>query len=298
MGAKKEDETVKEFIHFMERTISDDYTAETKFLGEFDKWTNQKITKGKMRLIPGTDIGTRTIDDESVTVETLLGDDYIHFYGKMYGIWIPDKMILKRRHYEWFARLSPEQIFEIESKDTYIKFYLVANDLTGKRARIYGINAKTGTFENGIAFYWNGNVVREPVITLSEWGTLGVSFPKVLDFDSYVGGIRFTGSALVNNISQYKATGLQEIQRNTLRSWFLASIDNLVWNYWGQSFSWNGVLILSQSNILGVNPSDIYKTYTGTNKIIIDDNVPLKVINYEYNLYQGVTWQSKILPAV
>jgi len=193
---------------------------------------------------------------------------------------------------------SPEQIFEIESKDTYIKFYLVANDLTGKRARIYGINAKTGTFENGIAFYWNGNVVREPVITLSEWGTLGVSFPKVLDFDSYVGGIRFTGSALVNNISQYKATGLQEIQRNTLRSWFLASIDNLVWNYWGQNFSWNGVLILSQSNILGVNPSDIYKTYTGTNKIIIDDNVPLKVINYEYNLYQGVTWQSKILPAV
>jgi hypothetical protein len=30
----------------------------------------------------------------------------------MYGIWIPDKMILKRRHYEWFARMNPEQIFE------------------------------------------------------------------------------------------------------------------------------------------------------------------------------------------
>ena len=65
-----------------------------------------------MRLIPGTDVGTRTVDDEPVTVETLLGQDYIHFYGKMYGIWIPDKMILKRRHYEWFARMSPEQIFQ------------------------------------------------------------------------------------------------------------------------------------------------------------------------------------------
>jgi hypothetical protein len=54
----------------------------------------------------------KTIDDETVTVETLLGEDYIHFYGKMYGIWIPDKMILKRRHYEWFSRMSPEQIFE------------------------------------------------------------------------------------------------------------------------------------------------------------------------------------------
>ena len=112
MGAKKENETIKQFIDFMERTISDDYTAQTMFLGEFDKWCNDKIMKGNMRLISGTDIGTKTIDDEPVTVETLLGENYIHFYGKMYGIWIPDKMILKRPHYEWFARMSPEQIFE------------------------------------------------------------------------------------------------------------------------------------------------------------------------------------------
>jgi len=112
MGAKKENDTIKEFINFMERTISDDYTAQTKFLGAFDKWCNDKITKGKMNLIPGTDVGTRTVDDEPVTVETLLGEDYIHFYGKMYGIWIPAEMILKRRHYEWFARMSPEQIFQ------------------------------------------------------------------------------------------------------------------------------------------------------------------------------------------
>ncbi len=112
IGAKKENQTIKAFINFMERTISDDYTAQTKFMGDFDGWCNEKTTKGKMRLIPGTDVGTRTVDDEPVTVETLLGDDYIHFYGKMYGIWIPDKMILKRSHYEWFARMSPEQIFD------------------------------------------------------------------------------------------------------------------------------------------------------------------------------------------
>ena len=112
MGAKKENDTVKDFINLMERTISDDYTAQTKFLGEFDGWCNDKTTKGKMRLIPGTDVGTRTVDDEPVTVETLVSDDYIHFYGKMYGIWIPADQILKRRHYEWFSRMSPEQIFQ------------------------------------------------------------------------------------------------------------------------------------------------------------------------------------------
>ena len=124
MGAKKENDTLKEFINFMEQTISNDFTAQTKFLGEFDEWTNKKITKGKMRLIRGTDVGIRTIDDEPVTVDTLLGDDYIHFYGKMYGIWIPAQTILKRRYYEWFARMSPEQI--IDSQFILAKYIVLA----------------------------------------------------------------------------------------------------------------------------------------------------------------------------
>ena len=112
MGARKENHTVKELMNFMERSISDDYTAQTQFLGDFDTWCNNNVTKGKVRLMPGTDVGTRTVNDEPITVETLLSDDYIHFYGKMYGIWIPDKMILKRNYYEWFARMSASQIFE------------------------------------------------------------------------------------------------------------------------------------------------------------------------------------------
>ena len=102
----------QQYINFLEQKISEDYTDQINFLGDFNKWCNSKIVKGKMRLIPGTEIGTKTVDEEPVIVETLLGEDYIHFYGKMYGIWIPDKMILKRNHYEWFARMSPEQIFQ------------------------------------------------------------------------------------------------------------------------------------------------------------------------------------------
>jgi hypothetical protein len=124
MGAKKQNDTVKQLIDFMQRTISSDYTAQSEFLGEFDRWCNTRIQKGRMRLISGTDIGTRTVDDEAVTVETLLGNDYIHFYGKMYGIWIPSSQILKRRHYEWFARMSPEQIFQ--SQFILAKYFVLA----------------------------------------------------------------------------------------------------------------------------------------------------------------------------
>jgi len=112
MGARKNNETLKKYINYLEIQISEDYTDQTHFFGNFDSWCKTKISEGKMNLIPGTDVGTKTVDDEAVSVESLLGDDYIHFYGKMYGIWIPEKMILKRRHYEWFARMSPEQIFQ------------------------------------------------------------------------------------------------------------------------------------------------------------------------------------------
>ena len=111
-GAKKNNKILSEYIEFMQRQISADYTAQTEFLGDFDRWCNKKISLNRMRLIPGTDIGTKTVNDEPVTVDTLLSEDYIHFYPKMYGIWIPADKILSRVKFEWFARMSPQQIFQ------------------------------------------------------------------------------------------------------------------------------------------------------------------------------------------
>ena len=112
MGAIKNNEMMNHYIEFMQRQISVDYTAQTKFLGDFDRWCNKRILTKRLRLIPGTDVGTKTVDEEAVTVDTLLSEEYIHFYPKMYGIWIPSEQILKRTKFEWFARMSPQQIFQ------------------------------------------------------------------------------------------------------------------------------------------------------------------------------------------
>jgi hypothetical protein len=112
MGAKKNNPVLNEYIDFMQRIVSDDYTAQSKFLGDFDRWCNKRISLKRLRLIPGTDVGTKTVDEEPVTVDTLLSEDYINFYPKMYGIWIPAEQILSRRKFEWFARMSPQQIFQ------------------------------------------------------------------------------------------------------------------------------------------------------------------------------------------
>ena len=111
-GAKKNNDILAQYIEFMQRQISDDYTAQSEFLGELDSWCNKRVSAKCLRLIPGTDVGIKTIDEEPVTVDTLLSEDYIHFYPKMYGIWIPADQILKRVKYEWFARMSVNQIFQ------------------------------------------------------------------------------------------------------------------------------------------------------------------------------------------
>lgn len=107
MGSPKEHPTLKRFIHFMERTISTDFTEEALFLGEFNAWC-----KSHMHIIPGTDVGVQTINREAVTIDNLLSENYIEYYEEMYGIWIPASAILKRTHYEWFARLDARQILE------------------------------------------------------------------------------------------------------------------------------------------------------------------------------------------
>ena len=189
---------------------------------------------------------------------------------------------------------APTQIFEVQSKDSYIKFYMVACDPSGRRAKIYAIDAKTGLVQNGIGFYWNGKVVKEPVITLQEWGFLGINFSSSLNFSFFEGAVRLTGPLLFNSISYYQSTNLQEVQNIAERPWFRVKVlgaYGLDWEFWDSgSFNWNKVLVLSETSYYGVNPSDVYKSYTGTNKIIVDDDRPVRFGEYSYTLFTDVNW--------
>jgi hypothetical protein len=197
---------------------------------------------------------------------------------------------------------APVEIFEIESKNAHIKFFLVSVHSSGERGKIYAVNAKNGIIEEGIGFYWNGKIVREPVINIKEWGFLGISFPNTLDFKNVVGAIRINGPMTFNTISHYQSTNLQEVQQVEVRPWFNVKYVGpltLEWDYWrSSSFVWNEVLVLSSTSYYGVDPSTIYKSYTGTNKIIIDSEKVLTLNKYEYNVYQDITWQQTTSNAV
>jgi hypothetical protein len=192
--------------------------------------------------------------------------------------------------------MTATELFEINHKDGTVKFYIQANSEDANRAKIFALN-QNGFEYNGISFYLNGALVREPVISIKEWSSVAISFLNTLSFNSYLGNINLTGPAIFNNIAYYQATSLQEIETRTVRPWFRVLTDGTTvfdWQFWFNNFTWDGVLISGSSQFYGINPSDIYKTYIGTNKIIIDDNQGLSYQTDKLKIYKDVEWSTTV----
>ena len=121
-GAPKHCETVRELCNFIQRTASHDYTADVKFLGEYAKWCKQRIENGRINLIDGAEIGTKTVEDKQIIIDDLMSNHYLDLYQGAYGILIPADEVLSRKKFEWFARMSPKQVME---SDTIIGNYIL-----------------------------------------------------------------------------------------------------------------------------------------------------------------------------
>jgi hypothetical protein len=191
---------------------------------------------------------------------------------------------------------KPTELFEINHKSGSIKFYLQANSSLGDRGKIFALN-QNGIEYNGLSFYLNGNLVREPVLSIKEWSTIGISFLTPLTFDSYLGSINITGPAIFNNIAYYQASSLQEVESRTIRPWFKVLTDGVTvfdWQFWFNNFTWDGMLIVGSSQFYGINPSDIYKTYIGTNKIIVDDGEGLMYQPEKLKVYTEIEWSTTV----
>jgi hypothetical protein len=113
------------------------------------------------------------VDEDAVIVDTLLSEDYIHFYPSMYGIWIPAANILNRTNYEWFARMSPEQIFQ--GNFILAKNLVLALAPDSKMGVIEPLTGKNGEKPDWISFW------QVPIST-----TLPVFGPKPIDLGNDV----------------------------------------------------------------------------------------------------------------
>ena len=211
-----------------------------------------------------------------------------------------------------FTKFSsiPSQIFEIETASGLIKFFVKKSDQSGKMGKIYAIYSSTGMSVNGIVYYINGKLSKSPILTINEWSAIGISFATPLSFDSFVGAIRMSGNILFNAISFYESSKLEEVERQSLRSWNqvrTGEVDGTPttfdWAYTlkpqpGTTYSWGDVLIISSTDYYGADISSLYGSYTGTNKLIVDDNHVTGIGSSRFVVRNGIIKTSTIANAV
>lgn len=121
-GVPKECDMVADLCNYIQIISSHDHSVESIFLGQFNKWTIKKINEGKINLIEGIEIGTKTLDDKQIILDDLMSNHYLDLYKGTYGILIPSNELLNRLNYGWFVRMSPKQVLE---SDTIIGNYLL-----------------------------------------------------------------------------------------------------------------------------------------------------------------------------
>jgi len=204
---------------------------------------------------------------------------------------------------------APKHLFEIQSGESLIQFFLVADSNTRQRGQIYAIDQSTSRLVSGVVYHIDGKVVKRPILNLNAWTALSVSFNEPLSFDYYPGALRITSPTLFNHISYYQTTQLDEVQRFAYRKWSAvrSGIDNpLDWSYWSgkdqtlegevyevsDGFSWQEVLFLAETDPTVPDAANVYRQYTGTASVIVDSESSLRLSGYESSVLKDISWST------
>ena len=125
IGCKKNSLVMKKYFQYLEQLNSQDFTSESDFDGTTSKWLYEKCLKGELGRVNAGRIGVKDKNNKTVTVDTLMSENHLSLTNDCLGIYIPSNQILARTKYEWFARLSFQQILSCNS--IICKYILLSN---------------------------------------------------------------------------------------------------------------------------------------------------------------------------
>ena len=202
----------------------------------------------------------------------------------------------------------PVKIFEIESGDVFIKFFLVADSQNRKRGQIYALDAFTNQLQGNLVFFNNGKPVKRPVLYSNVWNAVGISFPGFLDIANFSGALRITSPIMFNNFSFYQTTLADDEERFGFRQWFAVRSflgNPIEWGFWAgkelvgnvvlpsgaQQFTWQEVLFLSTTLREELDGEKVYNIYSGTDRSISDSDQVFSLKDYQYKVYNKIAWR-------
>ena len=169
------------------------------------------------------------------------------------------------------AVTEPTEIMQIDSSSSedMIKIWIEPSIPSDKRFRLYATN-KNNVLDKSVIFYINGRSSSNPVFSIYDWNMIAIALKETIDISGKSGRINFVGPIMFNNVSYYALNSLQAAN----------------------------LAILGESEYVGIDPSVIYGIFTGTNKVILGDNVALSPLSYQYSFLNDLTIQSATVKPV
>lgn len=119
MGCQKNNPVMHNYIAYLETLVSTDFTAESKFLGQADRWLQ---LQPKVSIIQAEQMGVKDTTGAAITLDSLMGNTFLHLHPSALGLYVPYDEIINRTAYQWFARLSAKQVLE---SDTMVGKYIL-----------------------------------------------------------------------------------------------------------------------------------------------------------------------------
>lgn len=112
IGCVRECPIMLSFIEYLDKTNKNDFTMAQRFEGSKENWLLKNINNKNFTYILGETIGTR-IDNQPIVIDELLIKSNLpdKINNETLAIYIDRDHLMKRTRYNWFIRMSPEQIF-------------------------------------------------------------------------------------------------------------------------------------------------------------------------------------------
>ena len=123
MGCKKNSNSMKELIEYLEILISKDNTDQPKFEATINRYLYKLMNDGKCGLICGKALGTKNKKNNVLLIDNWLEESPVNLCMRsLHCIVLPDEEILNRKKYQWFARLNYVQVLDA---NTQISKYMI-----------------------------------------------------------------------------------------------------------------------------------------------------------------------------
>jgi len=115
MGCSKGAAVMNEYRNYLMTLLSHDFVAESDLCGDYSRWFYAKIKDGVVGVIPAQLLGAQDERGEVINVDRLLNRTFVPLSSQALGLYVPSDEILRRTNYQWFARLTTDQVLESET---------------------------------------------------------------------------------------------------------------------------------------------------------------------------------------